>query len=84
MKTVKMSLANLQGKMSRKEMKDISGGEVIYNCWRTKNGYTDTFTTSSSDLAGSWRNVWNGFGYSTDCQVMPIIDRPKTPGVVFV
>jgi hypothetical protein len=28
MKTTKMSLANMQGKMSRAEMKNVNGGEV--------------------------------------------------------
>ena len=32
MKTVKMSLANLQGKMSRKQMKVIMGGGSGDNC----------------------------------------------------
>ncbi len=32
MKTVKMSLANIQGKLSRNEMKQIMAGSSGYNC----------------------------------------------------
>lgn len=55
MKTTKMSLANIQGKLSKAEMKKImagSGGEVIagagYKCCR------DNYHTSSSQCAAGW------------------------------
>ena len=48
MKTVKMSLANMQGKMSRKELKNIMAGSY-FSCGGT---CTTNFDCSSGDCCG--------------------------------
>ena len=56
MKTIKMSLVNLQGKMSRKEMKEVmagSAGTCSGTCYRTTFMGSTSGTCESSTL---WSN----------------------------
>lgn len=64
MKTVKMSLANLQGKMSRNEMRNIMAGEVT--CYRSNGSVNDSFTSSSA-VMGAWAGFWDAAGWSVRC-----------------
>ncbi|MFV0390544.1 MAG: hypothetical protein ACK5KP_01455 [Paludibacteraceae bacterium] len=69
MKTVKMSLANLQGKMSRKEMKNIMAGSgnlalcVANTNWRSGGPYA---CFANSDAAYSYAGD-NGY-WCCNCQ----------------
>jgi hypothetical protein len=62
MKTLKMSLENIRGKMSRIEMRNIMAGSY-WDC--TRNG--GSFTTDSNDVAGAWMNAWNSMGGNANC-----------------
>ena len=70
MKTQKMSLANIQGKLSRAEMKNImagSGGancpigKACYNWYRGINGRCEAWTGNCGCLSGG------ASVYSPDC-----------------
>ena len=64
MQTQKMSLANIQGKLSRVEMKNVNGGVKVYvTCTCEKNGTTISIncslgislsTCASNNGCGSW------------------------------
>lgn len=58
-----MSLENIQGKMSRMEMKKIMAGSY-WECTRNGGG---SFTTDYEDLAGAWMNAWNAMGGNANC-----------------
>lgn len=53
MKNVKMSLANIQGKLSRKELKNIMAGSGDNGCGDTCAGSVSTCSFSSSCGAGA-------------------------------
>ncbi len=55
MQTQKMSLANMQGKMSRNEMKQISGG-YAKNCNCSCNGGTGSWTYTREPSGASIKN----------------------------
>ena len=61
MKTLKMSLENIQGKMSRREMRNIMAGSDM-TCYRA-----DGSITGSPELCAAWANVWTSFGYAVNC-----------------
>ena len=64
MQTQKMSLANIKGKLSRNEMKNVNGGVRVYvTCTCDKNGTitsitctlgTPLSTCASNNGCGSW------------------------------
>lgn len=66
MKTKKMSLANIQGKLSRAEMKQImagSGGESCNTYWCSTNSdcVTKNCGNRCSSFQGNNRCWWNPF-----------------------
>ncbi len=64
MKTLKMSLENIQGKISRKEMRNImagsDGGEIT--CYRPYGSIT-----GSPELCAAWAAAWTSLGQSVNC-----------------
>ena len=69
MQTKKMSLANIQGKLSRTEMKNIMAGtggqgclsQYSYSCSTTGGG------NASDHCCGGYKCVLNGTGTGTIC-----------------
>jgi hypothetical protein len=67
---LKISLENIQGKMSRMEMKNVLGGKLQllgYKCTRYSGNQTATIYTESPSVASSWSSAWNSLGWSTNC-----------------
>jgi hypothetical protein len=55
MKTVKMSLANIQGKLSRSEMKNIMAGSGGGHCWScTSNQGSSCWYVASNDVGAGF------------------------------
>jgi len=66
MKTLKLSIENIQGKLSRKEMKNIMAGNEI-TCWRSNGLVTDSFSSDNSALMGSWAGFWTSASWAVRC-----------------
>jgi hypothetical protein len=67
---LKISLENIQGKMSRKEMKSIMAGKdeaVMVTCFRTNGSSSDQFSSDSSAIMGSWAGFWTNAGWAVNC-----------------
>ena len=61
MKTTKMSLANMQGKLSRMEMKNIMAG--------SGEGFGDSSSCSSKKCSDSVNNINCGGNSACKCQI---------------
>ena len=64
MKTIKMSLANLEGKLSRNEMKKIHGGSTEQiTCYQNGNA----FTWENNQVMADWISFWTAAGHVVRC-----------------
>lgn len=64
MKTIKMNLSNIEGKLSRKEMKDIIAGSTQQiTCYQNGNA----FTWENTQVMADWVSFWNAAGHAVRC-----------------
>jgi len=64
MKTIKMSLANMEGKLSRKEMRESIGGSMEQiTCYQNGNA----FTWENNQVMADWIAFWTTAGHSVRC-----------------
>lgn len=77
MKTLRIGLANLAGTvLSRKELKNLTGGDIVYSCWRAKGDFFESGNIlEGPNSAAAWQNVWDGFGYTTGCHAIERIQK---------
>ncbi|MEI6595953.1 MAG: hypothetical protein WCO28_10355 [Bacteroidota bacterium] len=68
MKTLKMSLENIQGKLCRNEMKNIIAGQNQASAGNEITCYRPGESiTASPEVCGAWASVWTAFGYPVNC-----------------
>ncbi len=60
-----MSLENIQGKMSRNEMRNIMAGSITF--YRTNVSSSDYFSSDSSAAMGTWSGFRTSAGWYVQC-----------------